>query len=82
MTNKAMLMKQLAQVSFSMDELRLFLDTHPKNREALSAFAALGKKRRELVERYEEHFGPLDSYGAVGDEWSWVQHPWPWEKGV
>lgn len=81
MNSKRALEKEIARVSFTMDELRLFLDTHPKNREALSAFTELRKKRRELIERYEDSFGPMDGYSGGGtSEWNWLKQPWPWEK--
>lgn len=81
MMNKRAMEKEIARLSFSMDELRLFLDTHPKDTQALEAFRALGKKRREQLERYCERFGPMDAYGAgEGGRWDWVLQPWPWEK--
>lgn len=80
MTNKAMMQKELAQVSFSMDELRLFLDTHPHETEALAAYRMLRKKRDEIIERYEELCGPVNAYSAGGEkEWNWLKQPWPWE---
>ena len=71
--NKRAIEKEIARVSFTMDELRLFLDTHPHDRAALSAV-------REL-ESYERSFGPISAYQAGGTEkWNWLQQPWPWER--
>ena len=47
MMNKCAMEKEIARVSFTMDELRLFLDTHTEDKEALSAFREL-RKRREM----------------------------------
>jgi len=81
MTNRQALEKDIARVSFTMDELRLFLDTHPCDREALSAFRELRKKRDKLLESYESAFGPICAYQAGGTEkWNWVQQAWPWES--
>ena len=83
MLSKRALEKEIARVSFTMDELRLFLDTHPHEREALSAFCELRKRREKLLESYEEAYGPMEAYRAGGtDSWNWVQQPWPWEKEV
>ena len=83
MLSKRALEKEIARVSFTMDELRLFLDTHPHEREALSAFRELRKRREKLLESYEEAYGPMEAYRAGGaDSWNWVQQPWPWEKEV
>ncbi len=81
MMNKRAMEKEIARVSFTMDELRLFLDTHPCDKEALSAFRELRKKREKLLESYEAQFGPMEAYRAGGtDKWNWVSQPWPWEK--
>lgn len=79
--NKRALEKEIARVSFTMDELRLFLDTHPHDREALSAVRELRKQRERLLESYERSFGPISAYQAGGTEkWNWLQQPWPWER--
>ena len=39
----------IRQVSFVMDELRLFLDTHPKDRRALEMFLSNQEMRRGLI---------------------------------
>ena len=36
--NRRQLMDQINQVSFAVDEVKLFLDTHPCDREALNYF--------------------------------------------
>lgn len=73
--------REIDRISFAMDELRLFLDTHPRDTKALAAVSELGKKRRESIERYRELYGPLDAYSAGGSEvWNWLRQPWPWEK--
>jgi len=83
MMSKTAMEKELARISFSMDELRLFLDTHPRQREALSAFSQLRKRRESLLDSYEKAYGPMEAYRAGGtDKWNWVQNPWPWEKEV
>jgi len=80
MNGKKALEKEIARLSFTMDELRLFLDTHPKDTQALAAFTELRKKRRERIDQYQEAFGPLCAYSGGGSEdWSWLQQPWPWE---
>ena len=75
------LMNEIGTISFVIDELRLFLDTHPNDREALELFNTNAKKRRELVCDYTETFGPLDAYSEnTVDGWSWNCPPMPYEK--
>ncbi|MBE6636747.1 MAG: spore coat protein CotJB [Ruminococcaceae bacterium] len=85
--NSAMSRKELwdaiGSVSFAMDELRLFLDTHPDCAEALSLFSEYSNARHELLVRYTQTFGPLDSY-TPGTEngWTWNCGPMPWSTEV
>lgn len=70
----------IRQVSFVMDELRLFLDTHPKDRRALEMFLSNQEMRRGLIADYTEKYGPIDSYFINMDgTWSWTNPPMPWK---
>ncbi len=72
--------RELAQLSFAMDELRLFLDTHPNDRAALAASNEVRAKRDTVVRQYERLVGPVNFYEAGGDcSWDWLRAPWPWE---
>lgn len=72
--------KDLAALSFAMDEVRLFLDTHPTDLCALQAYRQLRARRDMAVKEYEAAVGPVDFYHAGGkNAWNWVQGPWPWE---
>lgn len=77
------LLSELGQVSFMMDELRLYLDTHSQCREALSLFARCRKTREELWAACLHAGVPLGSYdGAQASAgWDWNMGPMPWEMG-
>ena len=79
--NREKLIHCITEVSFYLDDLRLFLDTHPCDREALAMYNEFQKKRMVLVKEYEETYGPLRWYGHNNscEIWSWTQYPWPWE---
>jgi len=81
--NKCDAMKNLLEVSFALDDLRLFLDTHPYEKEAISCYQLYKDQRNKVLEEYEQTFGPILSYN-VNDEnqWTWVESPWPWEGEV
>ena len=75
------LMMRITELSFAMDELRLFLDTHPDCGDALALMNDLQRQRAEAVAEFEAQFGPLSSYGNVDcGDWKWVQGPWPWQN--
>ncbi len=56
----------LEVLSFAMDEVRLFLDTHPTNTCALKAYRQLRTQREAAVRAYEAAVGPVDFYSAGG----------------
>ena len=77
------LMMKISEISFTMDELRLYLDTHPNCQEAHHYFDELQEERRAAVAAYEAQFGPLTSYGNVESDcenWKWANGPWPWQN--
>lgn len=77
------LMMRITELSFTMDDLRLFLDTHPECTEAMVYYDEVQEQRRRAVAEWEEQFGPLTSYGNVDvdcGEWKWVCGPWPWQN--
>ena len=77
------LMMQISEVSFAMDELRLFLDTHPDCTEALRYFDELQRIRRNAIDEFELQYGPLMMYGNTDNScWKWACGPWPWQNYV
>ncbi len=75
------LFDRINEVSFAIDDLRLYLDTHPDCAEALALFAEYTDKRAELIGEYTGKYGPLDSYHVnTADGWDWNAAPMPWMK--
>lgn len=80
MMSQGAMFEAIRQISFVMDELRLFLDTHPKDRQALEMFLSYQEQRHGLIAEYTEKYGPIDSYFINSDgTWSWINPPMPWE---
>lgn len=77
------LLKNINEVSFAVDDILLFLDTHPCDEKALAFYEKMALKRNELMTEYAKCFGPLtidDAAESCGDTWKWMQQPFPWEK--
>ena len=67
-------------VSFAALDASLYLDTHPKDTEALEYFEHFSKARRQALHEYSVRFGPLTLDTAQPDNcWQWATQPWPWE---
>ena len=62
------------QAAFAAWEMRLYLNTHPNDREALALFRKLCKEAGD--ENYATTFLTDD---CCASSWSWVKNPWPWE---
>ena len=52
------LLNRINQVSFAVDDLLLYLDTHPCDERALMLCRKMVKERKELLEKYAQNFGP------------------------
>lgn len=81
MSERHTLLHKIGMISFTMDDLRLFLDTHPDCSMALTRFNELAKERELLVAEYNEACGPMNFYNSneCNQAWRWVDEPWPWE---
>ena len=78
--SKMDLMRQINELSFVLDEMRLFLDTHTECEEALEYYNKYAIKRKDAVRDYTRLYGPLRFYDInEGNCWQWANEPWPWE---
>lgn len=70
-------------VSFAVNDVQLFLDTHPDCQEALAFFEEMKCQRTAALQEYASLYGPLtiDTTCTDRERWQWVQSPWPWQKG-
>lgn len=83
MTEREHLMKRVQMFDFILDELNLFLDTHPNNQNALDYFAQYQYLKNEAENQYQMKFGPLRAEDFTGVKYfDWVKGPWPWESEV
>lgn len=74
------LLEFIDQVTFMLDDLTLYLDTHPHCKKGLEAYNNYKALRHDAKKEYEEKFGPLDRYHVNNDNcFDWIDSPWPWE---
>jgi spore coat protein JB len=70
----------LMALGFTIKELNLYLDTHPRDKEALAMMQTLNRLKAEGTARFVQLYGPLTiSDITAGDEYTWINNPWPWE---
>jgi spore coat protein JB len=83
--SREQLLGSINEVSFAVEDILLYLDTHPYDCEALDFYRENVEKRTEALKIYAQQFGPLTidtGNDAKSDSWEWVMQPWPWEGGA
>lgn len=81
--SRQQMINRINEVCFAVDDILLFLDTHPCDEKAMEFYHMAAKERRELMKEYAENFGPLtvdDALFSDSKTWKWMEEPFPWEK--
>lgn len=82
--SKSELFDFINKVSFAVNDIQLFLDSHPDSQEALAYFHEHSELRNAALKEYSCRFGPL-TIDTVTDNsskcWEWIEQKWPWEGG-
>ena len=73
-------MAELMALDFAIDEMGLYLDTHPDDAEALDLFNSYVRLAQQGRQKYEAQYGPLAKrYISPDGKYTWVNDPWPWD---
>lgn len=75
------LMKKIMEYNFTINELALYLDTHPQDQRAICMHKEYCKKAKDVADRYQKVYGPL-TINYPCNKWRWLEQPWPWERGA
>ena len=78
---------QIQKVGFMLDDLRLYMDTHPEDKEGLHKLKELVKKKKKLMYDFTTQFYPLtadcmaDIYEMYPESecYCWINGRIPWE---
>ena len=78
---KEALLEQWQQYNFALTDLNLYLDVYPNNREALNLYNKYTEIIKQITNKYESTYGPINlESNYIGDNtWNWINGPWPWE---
>ena len=74
-------LSEVQVLAFAVQELALYLDTHPEDTGAISYFGENNRKYQEALHEYSQKYGPLTLAHVhhPEDYWNWVDQPWPWQ---
>jgi spore coat protein JB len=77
---KCELLQAVNESAFVLQELALYLDTHPCCSAGLARFQQARQAYCQAVDAYVSQYGPLRFEQSEGcSSWQWVEAPWPWE---
>lgn len=80
--DRDMLLYKIQMYNFAMKDMNLYLDIYPDDKKMVSNFQEYKKMYNELKNKYENVYGPLCAKDVVSsDKWTWIDNPWPWDKG-
>ena len=80
-------MNEIGAISFAINDLTLYLDTHPTCENGLMVFKKLVDKRLNLLAEYAREYNPLTISSIMTgtpetNEYGWGEGPAPWEGGL
>lgn len=84
MADKDQLLIEIYDTSFAVNDLTLYLDTHPDDTMALAEFHKLKNRRKAAMATFEKEFYPLtiDCMSDGKNGWTWGDTPAPWKGGM
>lgn len=80
--SRSQMLQYINEVSFAVNDILLYLDTHPCDRDAMEFYRKYVEKRKAALCDFAKYYGPLTVDTADeshGETWKWVMQPWPWE---
>lgn len=78
--NKDELKREVAELHFMLEDLQLYLDTHPADRNALAMRNNYARRYKEVKEEYDRCVGMISQDDSMSRyPWNWIEEPWPWE---
>lgn len=85
--DRELLLLQIQQISFVLDDVRLYLDTHPQDQQGVAFLKKFLPERKNLLKEFAKKYYPLtwdcmlERYEAEPDTscYCWEKGPVPWE---
>lgn len=74
-------LSELMALDFAIDELGLYLTTHPNDGEVLELYWSYIRLGQQGREKYEATYGPLLQTDITPGGFKWLNDPWPWDMG-
>lgn len=69
------MIEQIRCYDFAINELALYLDTHPEDERALCLHRKYCKQAKDFKDKYQKVYGPL-TINFPCNKWRWLEEPW------
>ena len=78
---KNALMLEIQKYKFALNDLNLYLDVNPNNKEAINIYNNYVVELDKLTKYYENLYGPISLNNNLikTSNFNWINCPWPWE---
>ena len=71
---------ELQVLGFAIQDLALYLDTHPRDQQALQLYQKYQQMYNAAQKQYAAKCRPLNHMSVSNDDdYTWLCDPWPWE---
>lgn len=74
------LLYQVMALSFAVNDLNLYLDLHPDDKEVLALFKKYVNEEEMKCQEYVKKYGPLEVSEVSGSKFNWINSPWTWDN--
>lgn len=80
-SEKNALMLEIQKYKFALNDLNLYLDVNPNNKEAINIYNNYVVELDKLTKYYENLYGPISLNNNLikTSNFNWINCPWPWE---
>jgi len=79
-TEREKCLLEIQRLDFAINDLNLYLDIYPNDREAYRLFSKYVEECKMKKENYKRIYGPL-MLDEITDDYEWGTGVWPWEEG-
>lgn len=77
---EAEILLNLNQLSFALNDIKLYLDIHPEDKDMINIFNKYSIELKQLLNNYESKYGPIMCDTPSNDNlFSWEAYSFPWE---
>ncbi len=74
------LLFRIMEIDFAINDLNLYLDLHPEDKNMYEKFKKYTQECIELKDQYARMYGPLTLDQTMSNNYEWMKNPWPWDK--